>query len=104
MFSQMKQMWAPIKCVPTLYTSLRIGLREKLSRISHEVEKQEATVEKKRQWGGTREQVERRKEEEREDTDWKMRTLLAYFPYFEKKKNRSRLMRSPCSLCICVSS
>jgi hypothetical protein len=26
--------------------------------------------------------------------------LLAYFPYFGKK-NRSRLMRSPCCLCIC---
>jgi hypothetical protein len=29
--------------------------------------------------------------------------FLAYFPYFEKKKNIIRLMPSPCYLCVCVS-
>jgi hypothetical protein len=28
-----------------------------------------------------------------------MNPILAYFPYFEK--NKSRLMRSPCCLCVC---
>jgi hypothetical protein len=27
--------------------------------------------------------------------------ILAYFPYFER--NKIRLMKSPCSLCVCVS-
>jgi hypothetical protein len=77
-------MWPPVKCVPTFSSSLRIELRENVSRISHEVAKQEAMDQKK---GRTRELVERREEEEEgEDTDWKMRSLLAYFPYFEKKK------------------
>jgi hypothetical protein len=30
-----------------------------------------------------------------------LRPFLSYFPYFEK--NNSRLMRSPCFLCLCVS-
>jgi hypothetical protein len=28
--------------------------------------------------------------------------FLSYFSYFDKN-NKSRLMRSPCSLCVCVS-
>jgi hypothetical protein len=66
---KMKQMWASIKCVPTLPSSLRFKLRGKLFRISQEVTKQEATAEKKRQWRRKREQMERREEEEGDDTD-----------------------------------
>jgi hypothetical protein len=79
MFSQKKQKWAHIKCVPTVASSVRTELRKIVWNFSRSCEKK-ATAEKRRQWGGTREQVERREEEEGENTDWKMRSLLAYFP------------------------
>jgi hypothetical protein len=33
---------------------------------------------------------------------WQNEDLLTYFPYFEKNKNKTRLMRLPCCLCVCI--